>query len=129
MPRSRQRDQKLWIMVVEDDALIGMLLTEMLESMGHRVCSVAVNQRDAVLSAQKYRPDFMLVDSRLRQGCGIETVAEILRSGFIPHAFVTGDAAEIRSLNPHAVIIDKPFREQDLRHGIERALQLELSRL
>ena len=110
-------------MVVEDDALIGMLLTEMLESMGHSVCAVAINQLDAVAAALQYTPDLMLVDARLRQGCGIAAVTEILRSGFIPHAFVTGDTAEVHLQMPNAVVIDKPFREQDLMQGIQQALE------
>jgi two-component system, response regulator PdtaR len=127
MPVLPSRDLRtLRIMVVEDDALIGMLLTDMLEGMGHDVCAVAVSQLDAVAAAQRCKPDLMLVDARLREGCGIAAVTEILRSGYIPHAFVTGDKAEVRSLMPRAVVIDKPFREQDLVRGIQRALASDL---
>ncbi len=116
----------LRIMVVEDDALIGMLLTDMLEGMGHDVCAVVASQRDAVAAALRCKPDLMLVDARLRGGCGIAAVTEILRSGFIPHAFVTGDTAEVHAIRPHAVVIDKPFREQELVQGIRRALAPDL---
>jgi two-component system, response regulator PdtaR len=112
----------LRIMVVEDDALIGMLLTEMLEGMGHGVCALASTEPEAVEAALRCKPDLMLVDARLRHGCGLAAVEEILRSGFIPHIFVTGDTAEVQSLRPDAVVVDKPFRELDLVCGIQRAL-------
>jgi two-component system, response regulator PdtaR len=121
-----QDSRTLRIMVVEDDALIGMLLADMLEGMGHDVCAVAASQPDAVAAARRCKPDLMLVDARLREGCGIAAVTEILRSGYIPHAFVTGDTAEVHSIRPHAVVIDKPFREQDLAQGIRRALASDL---
>jgi two-component system, response regulator PdtaR len=114
----------LRIMVVEDDALIGILLTEMLEEMGHSVCAVAYTETEAVAAALCCKPDLMLVDARLRHGSGLSAVTEILRFGYIPHIFVTGDTAEVQRLRPDAVIIDKPFREKDLTAGIRRALDL-----
>jgi two-component system, response regulator PdtaR len=123
-PLSDINTNALRIMVVEDDALIGMLLTEMLEGLGHSVCAVACTELEAVSAALRCRPNLMLVDARLRHGSGLSAVAEILRLGFIPHIFITGDTAEVQSLRPDAVIIDKPFREQDLIAGIRRALDL-----
>jgi two-component system, response regulator PdtaR len=114
----------LRIMVVEDDALIGMLLTEMLEGMGHSVCAVAYSEAEAVASAVRCKPDLMMVDVRLRNGSGVAAVTDILRSGFIPHIYVTGDTAEVQTLKQHAVVIDKPFREKDLARGIQQALDL-----
>ena len=38
----------LSILVVEDDAMIGMLLGEMLEEMGYDVCAIAATEEDAV---------------------------------------------------------------------------------
>jgi two-component system, response regulator PdtaR len=123
-PPPRANMKALRIMVVEDDALIGMLLTEMLEGMGHGVCAVACTEPEAVEAALRCKPDLMLVDARLGRGSGLSAVAEILRSGFIPHIFVTGDTSEVQSLRPDAVVIDKPFRERDLISGIQRAFIL-----
>jgi two-component system, response regulator PdtaR len=123
-PSPGMETKALRIMVVEDDALIGMLLTEMLEGLGHGVCAVACTEPEAVEAALRCKPDLMLVDARLRDGSGLSAVTEILRSGFIPHIFVTGDAAEVQSLRPGVVVIDKPFREKDLICGIQRALDL-----
>jgi DNA-binding NarL/FixJ family response regulator len=54
----------LSVLVVEDDALIGMLLAEMLEDMGHNVCAIANAEEDAVADATRYKPGLMIVDAR-----------------------------------------------------------------
>ena len=41
----------LRVLVVEDDALIAMLLSELLAGMGHDVCATAASEADAVIAA------------------------------------------------------------------------------
>lgn len=115
----------LRVLVVEDDALIGELLAEMLEGMGHDVCAMEATEADAVAAAARLGPDLMIVDVRLREGSGVGAVEEILRAGPIPHVFVTGDISRILALRPGAVVIQKPFREADLARGIQHALRAE----
>ncbi len=63
-------------------------------------------------------PDLMIVDVGLGEASGIAAVKEILRAGFVPHVFVTGDALRGLSLGPDAVLIQKPFREPDIVQAI-----------
>src|SRR3954462_9634135 len=58
----------LRVLVVEDDALIAMLLTELLAGMGHDVCATAATEAEAVIAATRYRPDLMIVDAGLASG-------------------------------------------------------------
>ncbi len=109
-------------LVVEDDATIGGLLAETLEGLGHTVCAVENNVANAVTAASHWRPDLMIVDVGLGEASGITAVKEILRSGFVPHVFVTGDTLRGVPLGPDAVLIQKPFRVSDLDHAIQRAL-------
>ncbi len=69
----------LRILVVEDDAMIGMALTEMLEEMGHDVCSIEATEAEAISAADRCRPDLMIVDVLLGAGNGVSAVTEILR--------------------------------------------------
>jgi DNA-binding response OmpR family regulator len=110
------------VLVIEDDAVIGMLLGEMLVEMGHSMCAVAATEADAVIAAAQYGPDLMIVDARLGDGSGIAAVDEIGRSGRIPHLFVSGDASRVRTLRPGAMVLQKPFRESELVRAIERVL-------
>lgn len=112
----------LRILIVEDEALIGLLFADLLGSMGHNVCAVAANEIDAVAAAARYLPDLMIVDVRLGLGSGLAAVAEILRARFIPHVFVSGDPSAVHTLRPDAVTLQKPFFASDLTRAIQRAL-------
>jgi DNA-binding response OmpR family regulator len=112
----------LRILVVEDDAMIGMMLAEMLEELGHDVCSIEATEADAVTAADRCRPDLMIVDVRLGEGNGVSAVTEILRAGPVPHLFVSGDISRLHELRPGAVAIQKPYRESDLIRAIQLAL-------
>jgi len=118
--------KSLRILVVEDNAMIGALLSEMLDDMGHKVCGVETNSANAVAAAARCKPDLMIVDVRLGDSCGLAAVEEVLRNGFVPHVFVTGDSLRSLSLGPRAVLIQKPFREADIAAAIHRALSSEV---
>jgi FixJ family two-component response regulator len=64
----------------------------------------------------------MFVDVQLGDRSGVSAVEKILRTGFVPHVFVSGDTLGVRALRPDAVVIQKPFRESDLARAIQRAL-------
>ena len=81
----------LRVLVVEDDALIAMLLSELLAGMGHDVCATAASEAEAVTAATRYRPDLMIVDAGLGRGSGVSAVEEILRAGPIADLYLTGD--------------------------------------
>jgi CheY-like chemotaxis protein len=114
----------LSILLIEDDLLIGMLVAEMLEGMGHHVCAIAATEADAVTAGARYRPDLIVADARLGDESGVSAVAEILRTRFVPHLFVTGNVAGVKALRPDAVILEKPFREAALTRAIQRALDI-----
>jgi CheY-like chemotaxis protein len=113
----------LRILVFEDDAVIGGLLAETLVDLGHTVCAVETKAANAVAAAARCHPDLMIVDVGLGEASGIAVVKEILRSGFVPHVFVTGDALRDLSLGPDAILIQKPFRARDIVQAIQRALE------
>jgi DNA-binding NarL/FixJ family response regulator len=54
--------------LVEDDALIAILLAELLAGMGHDVCATAATQAEAVIAATRYGTDLMIVDEGLGRG-------------------------------------------------------------
>jgi DNA-binding response OmpR family regulator len=64
----------LRVLVVEDDALIAMLLSELLAGMGHDVCATAASEAEAVIAAIRYDPDLMIVDAGLGRGSGVSAV-------------------------------------------------------
>jgi len=110
------------ILIIENDVMIGILLSELLVEMGYAVCGIAATEAEAIAAAARYRPDLMIVDIWLDDGDGVAAVTEILRAGPMPHFFVSGDIAGILALYPDLTAIQKPFRELDLAQAIGLAL-------
>jgi len=112
----------LRVLIVEDDLTIGPLLAETLELLGHVVCALEVDAVAAVSAARRCHPDLMIVDIGLGEASGIAAVEQILKEGFVPHVFVTGDALRGLPLGSEAVLIQKPYKSSDLVAAIARAI-------
>ena len=56
------------VLVVEDEALIALDVTCMLEALGAEVCGTAASSADAVRQARGLRPQLAVVDIHLRDG-------------------------------------------------------------
>jgi len=110
----------LRILVVEDDALLGLLLAETLAEMGHEVSTIATTEADAVAAADRDKPDLMIVDIHLYDGSGISAVDQILRNGPMPHVIMSGAFSLVD--RPGAVTLQKPFSVGDLTAAIQRAI-------
>lgn len=122
MLRSYQLMKALRVLVVEDDALIVMLLAELLAGMGHAVCATAATEGNAVTAAMHHQPDLMIVDAGLGRGSGVSAVEEILRTRPVAHLFLSGDAARVQIRKSDAIVIRKPFRIAELTRAIDMAI-------
>jgi CheY-like chemotaxis protein len=117
------------ILIVEDEGLIALHMTEMLEKAGYRVTGPAYSG-EMVLREFMHRPvpDLVLMDIALAGKLdGIETARQI-RQKFpaLPLIFVTAYSPDrtlerMRDLAPDGVII-KPFEDTDLLDLMEKAL-------
>ncbi|MEO3473499.1 hypothetical protein AAFN86_16655, partial [Roseomonas sp. CAU 1739] len=76
----------------------------------------------ALVAVERSRPDLMIVDAHLRDGSGISAVREIIRSGFVPHIFVSGDDCRTLALRPGSAALEKPYRDTELAEAIQRVL-------
>jgi CheY-like chemotaxis protein len=114
--------EALNILVVEDDAMIGELLAEVIVELGHMVCAIVATEIGAVAAAAWHKPDLMIVDAQLGYGSGIAAVETILRDGPVPHLFVSGNIAKVLALRPWAVALQKPYTEAALLVAMKRAL-------
>ena len=106
------------ILVVEDDPIIGLLLVDLLISLGHDVCALKTTEEDAVAAATGCYPDLLLVDVRLGTGSGLNAVAAIRQAKKIPYVYMTG--AELPVGEPDDVVLYKPFVVADLVNAIDR---------
>lgn len=110
------------VLILEDECIIAMLLAKVLTDMGHGVAGIVGTVAGALAAAERTRPDLMIVDARLRDGSGILAVKEIIRAGFVPHVFVTGDSLRTLELPPGSAALEKPYRDTELAEAIQCVL-------
>ena len=110
----------LTVLIVEDDAMIGQTLAEILEDMGHIVCAIVATEDEAVADAMRHQPGLMLVDLNLQKGDGVSAVDRILKNGPKPCVLMSG--APIQAGRPNATVLRKPFTKQNLVQAIQRVV-------
>lgn len=113
---------ELSILIIEDEAIIGMLLSEVLVGMGHTVIGVVGTESAAITLAAEYLPDLLIVDAGLTVGNGLSAVDSILANRYVPHFYTTGNALKVRQQKPDAIVLEKPFHEAEIAEAITQAL-------
>lgn len=113
------------VLIIEDEPMIAMELSNIVESMGHRVCGTAGREKSAVELAQRFKPGLVLADIQLKGGdSGIKAVHEILKNLTAPVIFITGFPERLltgEALEP-TYIVPKPFDPEMLKTVIGQAL-------
>ena len=82
------------ILVVEDDKVLSLLLTRMIERTGHAVIDSAVAGSEAIQKVEKLSPDLILMDIMLEDNIdGIDAMLEIRKRNFVtPVIYITGNS-------------------------------------
>ncbi len=115
------------VLVVEDESIVAKDIQQSLTKLGYNVIGTASTGEKAVLLAEEFMPDIVLMDIMLKGGMnGIDTAAQIKEKLSIPVIFLTayadeGTLAKAKVTEPYGYII-KPFKEIDLHTSIEMAL-------
>jgi CheY-like chemotaxis protein len=113
------------VLIIEDEPLVALDLTEIVEGLGHSVVSIARTHKEAVAAIAATRPGLILADIQLADGSsGIEAVNEILGSLSTPVIFVTAYPERFLNGEPPepAFLIAKPFSVDGLKAVISQAL-------
>lgn len=109
------------VLVVEDEAVIAMLVEDMLADLGHSVAATAGRLEQALDAANTLRIDLAILDLNLR-GQPTYVVAEALHARGVPVIFATG-AGSIDPAWAHAQVVRKPFQIEALQAAIDAALK------
>jgi two-component system, response regulator PdtaR len=112
----------LRVLIVEDEAVLSLLLEATIEALGHSICGVSATESDAVAQAELSQPDLMIVDAGLADGNGISAVETITKTRLVPHIFMTGNKARVHALRPDSIILEKPYFTSDLVRAIDQAM-------
>jgi len=119
------------VLIVEDDGLIAMHLTEVLEKAGYDVMKPENSGEKAIarLQAPPY-PDIILMDIGLNGKLdGIETARQIRKNYDIPIVFLTAYSDEERivkaaEVSPYGYLI-KPCTGDEILNTVKEILQIE----
>ncbi len=104
----------LRVLVVEDDALIAMLVEDAIERAGHTVVAMASNITDAMAAAASGDFDVALLDLNLN-GQKAHGVAMVLKSRGKRFAFMTGYGGDgVLAKFSSVPVLSKPFSLADL---------------
>jgi CheY-like chemotaxis protein len=97
-------------LVIEDDYLAADYIAALAEMAGATSTEIAQTEAEAIAAARRARPDVMLCDVRLADGCG-QTAAFKIRAelGEISTLYVTGDPEACRSAPYAKAVLPKPF--------------------
>lgn len=115
------------VMIVEDEAIVALDLSDRLERLGHRVVAVCANGEDSVRLARELIPDLILMDIVLGGTCdGIEAAQRVGSHRPTPVLYVTAhsDARTLEraeATRPVGYLL-KPFSERDFALAVDMAM-------
>jgi CheY-like chemotaxis protein len=108
------------VLVVEDNAIIGLDLQLTLEAFGYRVLGTVSSNKDVLAMLAHERPDAAVVDLRLTDGVATP-VTEALAARGVPFMLLTGgdDDAALPGYAPH---LGKPYALDALERTVRQLL-------
>lgn len=115
------------ILIVEDEIIVARGIAKSLAQFGYEVVGTVYSGEQAILLAEQYRPDLVMMDIVLKGKVdGIEAAAQIRSRFHIPVIFLTAysdkDTLErAKVTEPYGYLL-KPYHERDLHTCIETAL-------
>ena len=115
------------ILIVEDEQIIAADLEAKLLGMGHRVVGSAASGEEAILLAERMRPELVLMDIRIQGGMdGVEAARRIQALTGVPVIFITAYGEMFLSnpglMVPPAICLSKPFSLYQLRAALDAVL-------
>ncbi|MCQ2358924.1 MAG: response regulator [Phascolarctobacterium sp.] len=119
--------EKLRVLVVDDESLIRMDITEMLEDAGYDVVAEGENGAQAIELARKHSPDVIVMDVKMPVMDGISASKVIADEDIAPVILLTAFSQEdiVDKASDAGVIayLVKPIREEQLFPAIRVAVQ------
>lgn len=119
------RQTKTEVLIIEDEPIISMDLSGIVEDLGHDVAAVARTRDEAVAAAERHRPGLVLADIQLADGSsGIDAVRDILGSFSVPVIFITAFPQRLLTgERPEPTfLLTKPFDPRTVKAAISQAL-------
>lgn len=112
-------------LVIEDDAIIAMLIEDELREIGFKSVDVASTEEEAIEAVSRKGPDLVTSDGSLLAGTGVGAVRQIRDVlAAVPVIFITGDPEEARRCLPDVPVLEKPFSLSQLVAAVRQVQPL-----
>jgi two-component system, response regulator PdtaR len=99
------------ILIIEDNPIIAMDLSWMLEDLGHHICGTADTAIKGIEECAHTRPDLVMVDLNLADGRTGLTLVNTLAELRIPSVIVSGETHTLPPTTWAKAVVSKPFDE------------------
>lgn len=115
------------ILIVEDEAIVALHLSELLTARGYEVVGVAASAEAALEKYAQTQPNAVLMDITIKGKMdGVEVAEKMLSEKSAPVVFLTAHADEetlrrVQAVSPYGFIL-KPFKEAELCASLEIAI-------
>ncbi|HEY2136417.1 MAG TPA: response regulator [Xanthobacteraceae bacterium] len=111
------------VLVIEDEAIVAMLLEDMLIDMGYEVVGTVGQFDQAVRAIDDTACDFVILDVNL-DGKETYPLADMLAARGVPFIFATGyGALGLKNGWRDFPVLEKPFQQRDLEGAVNRIAQ------
>jgi CheY-like chemotaxis protein len=111
------------ILVVEDEVLIAVMVSDMLAGLGATVVGPATTIQAGLALAGSESFDAAVLDINVR-GERIDPIADLLVARGIPMLFATGYGVAAIAERQGASVIDKPYTQEKLASALARAMAM-----
>ncbi len=119
--------EDLYVLVVEDEAIIAMLIEDTLIDIGCKRVEVAPSIERALEVLSVNKPDFAILDLNLH-GSRSYPVADALQTQGRPFVFLSGYGAKgLDGEYRDAPVLQKPFQQSDLETALKRAMMSDVA--
>ncbi len=113
----------LKVLLVEDEAIIAMLLEDMLGDLGHKVIATAGRMEQATRLAAELPIDLAIIDVNLN-GEQTYSLASIFSDRGVPFIFATGyGVSGLKKEWANVPTLQKPFQEEELAKAISQVVR------
>lgn len=111
--------RQLKILICEDNAIIALSLTDLVEQLGHKCLGPAARSDRAIEIANAETPDLALIDLNLADGWTGPGLVEYFQQHGTVCAVISGQTESFENDGPGVRVFEKPVNERLLEIFIE----------
>ena len=110
------------VLIVEDEALVRLMLGEMLTDLGHEIAAEASRLDAALRMAAEMDYDLAVLDLNLGKGITLDVAEIVLERGKAMILSTGYGAAGLDSKYRNCVVLQKPYSQEALGRAVELSL-------